>query len=108
MFLGSVFVPVDTNAMIDIQIRSLELQETILRISPIYLFQEAFFVLLNPVVMGLGVISSSQAAYMVGTPLSLGQSLLSVWPNIVGLISLSVVFFAISYVVFMKQEIRAT
>jgi ABC-2 type transport system permease protein len=108
MFLGSVFVPVDSSATINVQIQQLNLQETLLRISPVYLFQEALYVLLNPVVMGLGVISSAQAAYMVPNPLNLGQSLLSVWPHIVGLISLSVVFFAISYVVFMKQEIRAT
>ncbi len=108
MFLGSVFVPVDSSATINVEIQQLNLQETLSRISPVYLFQEALYVLLNPVVMGLGVISSAQAAYMVPNPLNLGQSLLSVWPHIVGLISLSVVFFAISYVVFMKQEIRAT
>jgi ABC-2 type transport system permease protein len=79
-----------------------------LRLSPSYLYQEAVFVLLNPIPMGLGVITMSQASFMVGNPLGMGQSLLQVWPHIVGLISLSVVFFAISYVVFIKQEIRPT
>ena len=108
MFLGSIFVPVDSNAAIETQIQQMELQQTVLRISPIYLFQEAFFVLLNPVMMGLGVVTTDQMAFMLPNPLSLGQSLLSVWPHIVGLISLSVVFFAISYIAFVKQEIRAT
>jgi ABC-2 type transport system permease protein len=108
IILGAVLVPVDASATADVQIRSLELQETVLRFSPVFLFQEAFYVLLNPVMMGLGVVSTAQASYMLTNPLSLGQSLLEIWPHIVGLISLSIVFFAISYVVFMKQEIRST
>jgi ABC-2 type transport system permease protein len=108
MFLGSVIVPVDTSAATEIQIKSLELQLTVLRISPVYLFQEALYVLLNPVMFGMGIVTSAQAAYMVANPLSLGQSLLAIWPHIVGLISLSVVFFAISYIAFVKQEIRST
>jgi ABC-2 type transport system permease protein len=107
MYMGSVFVPVDTSAVIDTQIRQMELQEMVLRISPMYLFQESFFMLLNPVMMGLGVITSNQASFMVANPLSIGQALLTVWPHIVIMISLSVVLFAISYIVFMKQEVRA-
>ena len=45
---------------------------------------------------------------MVPNPLSLGQSMILVWPNVTGLVSLSVICFAISYVLFMRQEIRAT
>jgi len=45
---------------------------------------------------------------MVPNPLSLGQSILIVWPHIVSLISLSAVCFAVSYILFMRQEIRAT
>ncbi len=114
MFLGlgpaiaNSIAPVDSNSQLELQIRNLELQETLLRLSPSYLFQEAFFYLLNPVMMGMGVITMEQASFVIPNPLSLGQTLLAVWPHIVGLISLSVVFFAISYIVFMKQEIRAT
>jgi ABC-2 type transport system permease protein len=114
MFLGlgpaiaNSIVPVDSNSQLELQIRNLELQETLLRLSPSYLFQEAFSFILNPVMMGMGVITTEQASFMVPNPLSLGQTLLAVWPHIVGLISLSVVLFAISYIVFMKQEIRAT
>jgi ABC-2 type transport system permease protein len=114
MFLGlgpaiaNSVAPVDTNSQIDVQIKNLELQETILRISPSYLYQEAYAFILNPVVMGMGFITMEQASYIVPNPLGFGQALLAVWPHIVVLISLSVVFFAISYIVFMKQEIRAT
>jgi ABC-2 type transport system permease protein len=42
------------------------------------------------------------------TPLSLGQSLILVWPHLISLILLTVICFAISYVKFMREEIRAT
>ena len=88
--------------------KSLQTQITLLRFSPAYLYQESFLVLLNPMPYGLGVMTGEAAQYLTGTPLSLGQSLLQIWPHIVGLISLMVVFFAVGYLVFVKQEIRAT
>jgi ABC-2 type transport system permease protein len=101
-------VPINESSTLATQIQNAELQQTLLRISPSYLFEEAYVVLILPVWKGLGVITMSQAAYMVPTPLSLGQSLLVIWPHMVGLISLSAICFGISYIVFMKQEIRAT
>ncbi len=88
--------------------RNFEVQQMITRFSPNILFQEATTVLLVPLVRSLGMVSTSQATYMVPNPLSLGQSILIVWPHIVGLISLSAVCFAVSYVLFLRQEIRAT
>ena len=89
-------------------VRNAELQRMITRISPNILFQEATTVLLVPLVRSLGIVSQSHAAYMVPNPLSLGQSILLVWPHITGLISLSAICFAASYILFMRQEIRAT
>lgn len=89
-------------------IRNFELQRMVTRFSPNILFQEATTVLLVPLVRSLGILSVSQATYMVPNPLSLGQSILLVWPHITSLISLSAVCFAVSYVLFMRQEIRAT
>jgi len=90
-------------------IRNTELRQMMLRFSPNTLFSEATTALLLPVVVGsLGVITQSQAAYMLPNPLSLGQSLILIWPHITSLISLSAICFAISYVLFMRQEIRAT
>ncbi|MBW2121526.1 MAG: ABC transporter permease, partial [Deltaproteobacteria bacterium] len=40
-------------------------------------------------------------------PLSLDQSILLVLPYIISLIAITAVCFAISYVVFMRQEIRS-
>ena len=89
-------------------VRNAELQRMITRISPNILFQEATTVLLVPLVRSLGMVSTSQAAYMIPNPLSLGQSILLVWPHITSLVSLSAICFAISYVLFMRQEIRPT
>ena len=52
--------------------------------------------------------TQAQMAYMLPNPLSLGQSLLLIWPYLTIMVSLSAVCFGISYVVFMRQEIRAT
>ena len=89
-------------------IQNAELQQTLMRFSPIVLFQEATTVLLLPLVRSLGIITLSQAAYMVPNPISLGQSLLLIWPHLSSLIGLSAICFAVSYVLFMRQEIRAT
>jgi ABC-2 type transport system permease protein len=106
--IANAIVPVGSESTLATQIKNAELQLTLLRISPSYLFQEAYILMLAPVWRGMGIITVAQANYMVPNPLSLGQSLLVIWPHIVGLISLSAICFGISYIVFMKQEIRAT
>jgi len=89
-------------------IRNSEVQRMVLRFSPNTLFQEATTVILLPMVRSLGVITQSQAAHMIPNPISLGQSLILIWPHLTSLVSLSAICFAASYVLFMRQEIRAT
>jgi ABC-2 type transport system permease protein len=43
----------------------------------------------------------------VPTPLPLNQSVLLVWPQLTGLIAGTIALFAVSYVLFQRQEIRA-
>lgn len=105
--IANVLIPTADGAQAEL-IRNVELQRMITRFSPNILFQEATTVLLVPLVRSLGMVSASQAAYMVPNPLSLGQSILLIWPHITSLISLSAVCFAASYILFMRQEIRAT
>jgi ABC-2 type transport system permease protein len=80
----------------------------ILSYSPSWIFGQASSTVLYPAVRTLGTLTMEQSAYMVPNPLSLGQSLMVIWPYMVGLISLSAIFFAVSYIVFMKQEVRPT
>ena len=92
---------------------SLQLEQTISRLSPATLYQEASLVLLNPVA-GTSAVSVPgslaefiQAQQQVAALHTLDQSLLIVWPQVVILIALTVVAFAASYVLFMRQEVRA-
>ena len=57
----------------------------------------------SPTMMVIGIYSG-----LTPTPLPLVQSLLIVWPQIVGLVALTAVCFAIAYIKFMREEIRAT
>jgi ABC-2 type transport system permease protein len=90
------------------QIHNAQVNQLLLRFSPNYLFLESSTVLLLPLVRTLAVYTTAEATYMMPNPLSLGQSLLLVWPHLTILISLTAICFAISYVVFMRQEIRTT
>lgn len=78
----------------------------VLNYSPNWIFGRASSLILYPVARALWTTSTD--TYTLLNPLSLGQSLTLLWPYMVGLISLSAVCFAISYIAFMKQEIRAT
>jgi len=96
----SFFVPAVSNSM--------SVQLMLARISPYFLFEEATMVLLIPVWRGSGLLTSTTTSSMLPNPLSLDLSLLIVWPQFTVLIAITAVCFAISYVVFMRQEIRST
>ena len=107
--IANAIAPATADASQAELIRNAELHKMIMRFSPNILFQEATTALVFPVVVGsLGMISASQVAYMIPNPLSLGQSILLIWPHLTSLVSLSAICFAISYVLFMRQEIRPT
>lgn len=77
------------------------------RFSPNYLFQEMTSVLLSPTTRSMSLITMEQAAGSLASPLKLQASLLLVWPQITGLIAATLICFAIGYIVFTRQEIRA-
>lgn len=76
------------------------------RLSPYYLYSEAVSTILNPGVRSVNVITMESLSGAITGYLSLGQSLLLVWPHLAGLIALMLATFAGSYVCFMRQEIR--
>jgi ABC-2 type transport system permease protein len=78
------------------------------RLSPNTLFAEAMVALLQPQVRSLGILIPSQMeGAILGAPLPFGQSVGLVWPQITGLIAGSILLFALAYVLFQRQEIRA-
>jgi ABC-2 type transport system permease protein len=90
---------------------SAAMQQTITRVVPSTLYREASVVLLNPSVTQVSTPTTigqlEQAQQQIPTLLSLDQSLLLVWPQVVAIIALTVVCFAVAYVSFMRQEVRA-
>ncbi|HEV7718837.1 MAG TPA: ABC transporter permease [Arsenicitalea sp.] len=78
------------------------------RVSPSTLFGEVVLAVLNPSTRTLGPIYLSQLqGAVIGAPLPLAESLIIAWPQIVGLIAGTILVFAISYVIFQRQEVRA-
>ena len=80
---------------------------TVARLSPMVLYEESATALLNPEVRSLGVVTLAQVDRAVVSELSFTQSVLLVGPQLVGLAAATVVIFAVAYVVFMRQEVRA-
>ncbi len=80
------------------------------RLSPITLYSEVMMALLYPSIRAfglVGVLLQFQEGVILGAPLPLGQSLLLVWPQFTGMVALVVLLFAVSYISFQRQEIRA-
>ena len=73
------------------------------------LYDEATRVLLDPRqrTANVSLVTPSQASGTVGSLLSVDQSLLVIWPQFVALIAGTAVTFALAYVAFMRQEVRA-
>lgn len=94
------------SAMIN-SLNNYTLNQNLNRISPYYLYSEAVSTIMNPSVRSVNVVTVSQLTGAISGYLSLGQSLLLVWPHLTGLAALMLIAFGGSYVGFMRQEIRA-
>jgi ABC-2 type transport system permease protein len=78
------------------------------RISPNTLYAEIALALLQPATRTLGPVFISQLrGALLGAPLPATQSFILVWPQLTGLIAATILIFAVGYVVFQRQEIRA-
>jgi len=77
------------------------------RLSPYYLFGEVGSTLMNPATRTVNVVTMQQLEGAISGNLSLGQSILLIWPHLTTLLALMLVTFAASYISFMKQEIRS-
>lgn len=89
------------------EMRNYSCEQNINRLSPYYLFAEAATTLLNPGVRSINAVTMMQLSGALSSTLSVGQSMLLVWPHLTALTALMLIAFAISYVSFMRQEIRA-
>ncbi|MBL7178539.1 MAG: ABC transporter permease subunit [Desulfobacteraceae bacterium] len=105
--------PVDTKEQVssELMLKNMRIKETVSLFSPMVLYSDASATIINPtqkttrslVLMGpMERISASRFQ----NPLSLGQSIIVVYPHLVALVAITLICFAISYLVFMLQEIR--
>lgn len=81
-------------------------EQRVQRLSPAFLYEEATQPLLNPQVRTLGFITAEEVQGIGPQPISLGQSLILVWPHLSGFLALASVIFAIAYLKFMREEVR--
>jgi ABC-2 type transport system permease protein len=109
-FILAFLVPT-TNELSESNLAAINLNTFILRLLPTTLYNEASSVLLNPSATFAStpptVGENIQVLQQAPTLLSLDQSLLIIWPHVVVLLALTVACFAIAYVRFMRQEVRA-
>ena len=107
--IGGIVAPLTGTA--EEFLRNTGIQETLRRLLPDTLYREASLTLLNPQVTSVSTPATigeyEQAQQRIPSLLSLDQSFILVWPQVVALVALTVACFALAYVLFMRQEVRA-
>lgn len=91
-------------------LRHAQIEQALSVVNPGTVYAQATLALLNPGATSVvvpGLAEAIQLSQQIPTQLSLQQSLLIVWPQTVGLLAAMVVCFAASYIVFLRQEVRA-
>ena len=89
------------------EVEYLRTTQTLSQLSPVVLFQQGSSVLLDPEVRTVGLVTVEQVDRAIVSELNLTQSLAVVWPQIAILVALTSVMFALAYVAFMRDEVRA-
>lgn len=105
--IANLVVPLNMESDTAALLANDNVERMVARLSPSQLYEEATIVLMSPNVRTLGPVLVRQVIGMVQAPLPAMQSLLLVWPQITGLVSATLVCFAIAYTSFMREEIRA-
>jgi ABC-2 type transport system permease protein len=108
--VANMRVPISDTSTTQEVLRYYSVQITTMRISPIYLFQEAMYVLLAPgtrTATEYLQIYASGAEWMPGS-LPIGQTMITIWPHLVIFVAITAVFFGVSYYRFTREEIRST
>ncbi len=96
--------PLSEGASIAVQMKHQTILSIMSRFSPPQLFNSITLIVLFPQINFFRQVQG----IIPENPLSIGQSIYLVWPHITILIAMTIICFAISYVIFMRQEIRST
>ncbi|HOM24742.1 MAG TPA: ABC transporter, partial [Thermosynergistes sp.] len=105
--IADEMVPLTQQSAIEEIAKHESIRSMIMRLSPSVLLEEISSAILNPSIRLFGIAMESQLKGLIVSPLSIGQSVMVVWPQFVALVALSIICFAVSYVAFMRQEIRS-
>ena len=108
--IASAQIPIDENSSVTVIAEYYGLEGMIGRVSPCTLYGEAIIALLEPEVGTFNpalLLMSTLAAGRTLSPLPFSQSLLLIWPQLVSIIALAAICFAVSYMRFMREEIRS-
>lgn len=105
---ADALVPLPAEPPPQLELRHAALETWLSRVSPAYLYREVTVTLLTPEVRALGpiLITELEGALLDGA-LSLGQSLLLIWPQLLAMLGGTLALFCASYVLFMRREVRA-
>ena len=112
--VANSIVPVEKKGQTspEVLIKNMRVKEGVSLISPMVLYSEATKTIIDPMrkttrsLILMGPMEEVLASRFQN-PLSLGQSMLVVFPHITALIAITLICFAISYLIFMMQEIRS-
>ena len=107
LFGALIFQVVGSAVRGDDPVAAIETQLAVSRISPLTLFQEVSTVMLDPTQRAVGFITFEQIDRALLSELGMWQSMGVVWPQFVALVALVCIFFAIAFIAFMRQEVRA-
>ena len=109
--IAGVIAPYTTATTLDQAVDLKGLSDTINRLVPLTLYQEGSSAILNPTVTTISTPTTigqlAQYQQQIPTLLSLDQSVLIVWPHVVALLAITALCFALAYIAFMRQEVRA-
>lgn len=92
--------------------RRAKIVKTFVLTSPMQLYTDATATIIDPMrksarsIVAMGPMESLSMSRFSG-PLPLSQSILIVIPYIISLVAITIICFAVSYIVFMRQEIRS-
>lgn len=104
---GSFFAGLAASALESEEADQIRTEYNLSQVSPATWYDNSSAALLNPQVRSTGLLTAEQLDRAVAGTLPVGQSLLVVWPYVVALAAGCVVMFAVGYVAFLRQEVRA-
>lgn len=109
--LSSALTPDSPDVRAEVILHQAQIVDSFALISPMELYNDATATIIDPLEKSVrsiipGPMESLSMARFAG-PLPLLQSILIVWPYIISLIAITAICFAVSYTVFMRQEIRS-